>query len=47
MGAVRYPDKKRLVDFVQKGDSNNFYSTLKVLDEEVKYEWISEGNSEK
>ena len=44
MGAVRYSDKKRLVDFVPKGDGDNFYSTLKVLYQEVKYEWISEGN---
>ena len=44
MGAVRYSDKKRLVDFVQKGDSQNFYLTLKVLYQEVKSEWISEGN---
>ncbi len=46
MGAVRYSDKKRLVDFVQKGDSENFYLTLKVLYQEVKFEWISEGNKD-
>ena len=44
MGAVRYSDKKRLVDFVAKGDGDNFYSTLKVLYQEVKYEWIQQGN---
>ncbi len=44
MGAVRYSDKKRLVDFVPKGDGNNFYLTLKMLYQEVKNEWISEGN---
>lgn len=44
MGAVRHSDKKRLVDFVSKGDGDNFYSTLKVIEREVKYEWISEGN---
>ena len=46
MGAVGYSDKKRLVDFVQKGDSQNFYSTLKALYQEVKYEWVLEGNQE-
>jgi hypothetical protein len=46
MGAVRYSDKKRLVDFVQKGNSQNFYLTLKSLYQEVKCEWISEGNKD-
>ena len=44
MGAVRYSDKKRLVDFVPKGDGDNFYLTLKMLYQEVKNEWLSEGN---
>jgi transposase len=46
MGAVRYSDKKRVVDFVPKGDGDNFYLTLKMLYQEVKQEWISEGNEE-
>ncbi|MGD1919649.1 MAG: IS630 family transposase [Pleurocapsa sp.] len=41
-GAVRYSDKKRVVDFVPKGDGNNFYLTLKVLYQEVKNEWIQQ-----
>ena len=45
MGAVRYSDKKRVVDFVSKGDGNNFYLTLKVLYQEVKNEWIQQGNA--
>ncbi|BAU63941.1 hypothetical protein STA3757_48560 (plasmid) [Stanieria sp. NIES-3757] len=45
MGAVRYSDKKRVVDFVPKGDGNNFYLTLKVLYQEVKNEWIQQGNT--
>jgi hypothetical protein len=45
MGAVRYSDKKRVIDFVPKGDGNNFYLTLKVLYQEVKNEWISQGNA--
>ena len=44
MRAVRYSDKKRLVDFVPKGDGDNFYLTLKMLYQEVKNEWLSEGN---
>ena len=47
MGAVRYSDKKRVVDFVPKGDGNNFYLTLKVLYQEVKNEWIQQGNASK
>ncbi len=47
MGAIRFSDKKRLVDFVPKGNSDNFYLTLKVLYQEVKYEWISAGNKDK
>ena len=45
MGAVRYSDKKRVVDFVPKGDENNFYLTLKELYQEVKNEWIQQGNA--
>lgn len=45
MGAVRYSDKKRVVDFVPKGDGDNFYLTLKVLYQEVKNEWIQQGNA--
>jgi len=44
MGAVRYSDKKRLVDFVPKGNGDNFYLTLKTLYQEVKNEWIFKGN---
>ena len=44
MGSMRLSDKKRLVDFVTKGNSDNFYLTLKVLYQEVKDEWITSGN---
>ncbi len=47
MGAIRFSDKKRLVDFVPKGNSDNFYLTLKVLYQEVKYESILAGNKDK
>jgi hypothetical protein len=36
---------KRLVNFVPKGDGDNFYLTLKMLYQKVKREWISEGNA--
>lgn len=44
MGAVRHFDKKRIVDFVPKGNAAHFYSTLKMLYEEVKQDWIAQGN---
>lgn len=44
MGALRFSDKKRFVDFVKKGDSENFYKALKNFYEEQINEWISAGN---
>ena len=44
MGAVRYSDKKRWVDFVKKGNADNFYSVIKMFYEDVKQEWVSQGN---
>jgi DDE superfamily endonuclease len=45
MGAVRYSDKKRWVDFLKTGNSQNFYAVMKIFYEEMKQEWISQGNS--
>ena len=44
MEAVRYSDKKRWVDFVKRGNSDNFYSVIKMFYEDVKQEWVSQGN---
>jgi len=44
MGAVRYSDKKRWVYFVKKGNADNFYSVIKMFYEDVKQEWVSQGN---
>lgn len=45
MGAVRFSDKKRLVDFVSKGTGETFYEVLKGFYEEIKIEWVEKGNS--
>lgn len=45
MGGVRYSDKKRWVEFIQKGDSATFYQVLKSFYEELIKEWVSAGNS--
>jgi transposase len=42
MGAVRFSDKKRIVDFVPKGTGENFYLVLKRFYEEIKNEWAGE-----
>ena len=44
MGALRYSDKKRFVDFVQKSNSKNFYKVLKIFYQEIINEWIEAGN---
>ena len=44
MGGVRYSDKKRWVDFMTSGNSANFYAVLKIFYEDLKAEWILQGN---
>ena len=44
MGALRYSDKKRFVDFLQKSNSKNFYKVLKIFYREIINEWIEAGN---
>lgn len=46
MGGVRYSDKKRVCYFVEKGNSDIFYSQLEQLNEFVKSEWIERGNED-
>jgi hypothetical protein len=45
MGGLRYSDKKRFIEFVEKGNSKSFYKVLKVFYQELKDEWIEAGNS--
>jgi transposase len=44
MGALRYSDKKRFVDFVNKSNSQSFYEGLKMLYQEIINEWVEAGN---
>jgi len=44
MGALRYSDKKRFVEFLNKGNSNNFYEVLKIFMSELIAEWVEAGN---
>ena len=44
MGALRYSDKKRFVDFLDKSNSKNFYEVLKIFDREIINEWVEAGN---
>ena len=44
MGALRYLDKKRFVEFLKKSNSKNFYEVLKIFNQELINEWIEAGN---
>jgi len=44
MGGLRFSDKKRFIEFVEKGNSESFYQVLKVFYQELKNEWIERGN---
>lgn len=44
MGALRYSDKKRFVDFLEKSNSESFYKVLKIFYQEIINEWIEAGN---
>lgn len=45
MGAIRYSDKKRFVEFLSKSDSKSFYEVLKLFYQELINEWVDAGNS--
>lgn len=45
MGGVRYSDKKRFVDFLDKSNSASFYQVLETFYEELICEWVESGNS--
>jgi transposase len=45
MGAIRFSDKKRFVDFIPKGTGENFFKVLTEFYQELKYEWTgADGN---
>lgn len=44
MGAVRYSDRKRFVDFLNKSNSESFYQVLQIFYQEVIQEWVDRGN---
>jgi transposase len=44
MGGLRYSDKKRWVEFIKKGDSQNFYEVMKGFYKELVNEWVEAGN---
>jgi len=44
MGGLRYSDKKRFVEFLDKGNANNFYQVLKSFYQELIHEWVLAGN---
>lgn len=46
MGGLRFNDKKRVCYFVEKGNNESFYESLSLLYEEIKKEWIEQGNQE-
>lgn len=47
MGGLRYSDKKRFVEFLDKGNANNFYKVLKIFYQELIHEWVEAGNQAK
>jgi len=44
MGGLRYSDKRRWVEFLNKGNLNNFYKVLKIFYGELINEWVEAGN---
>ena len=44
MGGVRNSDRKRFVEFLNKGNSPNFYKVIKIFYEKLINEWVSAGN---
>ncbi len=47
MGGLRYSDKKRFVEFLDKGNADNFYKVLLIFYQELILEWVEAGNQAK
>lgn len=46
MGGLRYHEKKWIFYFIEKGESETFYSKIRSLNDSGKKEWIDPGNKE-
>lgn len=44
MGGLRYSDKKKFIEFLEKGNADNFYKVLKSFYQELIHEWVLAGN---
>jgi len=44
MGGMRYSDKKKFVEFLNKGNADNFYKVMKIFYQELISEWVAGGN---
>jgi transposase len=44
MGGLRYSDKKKFIEFLEKGKANNFYNVLIIFYQELINEWVEAGN---
>lgn len=44
MGGLRYSDKKKFIEFLEKGNADNFYNVLKIFYQELINEWVEAGN---
>ncbi len=47
MGGLRHSDKKRFVEFVDKGNAENFDQVLRIFYKELINEWVEAGNQAK
>lgn len=47
MGGLRYSDKKRWVEMIPQGNSENFYGVIKEFYKEIIQEWVEAGNEAK
>jgi transposase len=45
--ARRYSDKKKFIEFLEKGNADNFYNVLKIFYQELINEWVEAGNQAK
>ena len=47
MGGLRYSDKKKFIEFLEKGNADNFCNVLKSFYQELIHEWVEAGNQAK
>jgi transposase len=47
MGGLRHSDKKKFIEFLEKGNADNFYNVLKIFYQELINEWVEAGNQAK